>query len=430
MRFSRVFPYMIFGLVWTEFLVRGIWNTLGFQSQSMFTVNLPDFSIPDVADTSKSPLTTSSPPPPCLHHNPIRAGFKNGSAEFAFVEEILQLPSPKKCGTLRRDWSNLSLQSDLAKEFESHQTNCALPVVTFEIDNSFGIGSHLHQWSQAICSAMEQGYRLRSSNPKWLWMDKAYCDPAVAKMTPMLCYFPSIEFRCDREEDMRLVEELNATLADSVIRNRRCKRTQELAKREEIQVFRNAAMEYIFQNVSELVILEAGRQLGLLFGGRAPRDLITVHIRWGDKFYEMKLVKIADYIAGVEEILSARGGPLPPNMTTANIYLATEDPRAVRLFREAAPPTWNIFVDRTFEELSAHRPALKRLNHASYTTRNTKGRAGLLAFGSLLVALEADDFVLTTRSNWSRLMDELRRSVIDPRCGNCTKMVDLKPGTW
>ena len=53
-----------------------------------------------------------------------------------------------------------------------------------------------------------------------------------------------------------------------------------------------------------------------------------------------------------------------------------------------------------------------------------------MALGSLLVAMEANDFVLTTASNWSRLMDELRKNVLEPRMANGTIMVDLRPGQW
>jgi hypothetical protein len=112
----------------------------------------------------------------------------------------------------------------------------------------------------------------------------------------------------------------------------------------------------------------------------------------------------------------------------AHVYLACEDPRAVEEFIKAAPAEWKIFVDRTIAELNDYRPV--RGNRASWTTRNTKGRAGLVALGSLLVALEANSFVLTTKSNWSRLINELRKNVLDRRCNNCTSMIDLRPGEW
>ena len=56
-----------------------------------------------------------------------------------------------------------------------------------------------------------------------------------------------------------------------------------------------------------------------------------------------------------------------------------------------------------------------------------EGRKALVA---LLLAMEAQYYVLTTGSNWSRLMDELRQAVVDVRCGGCTEMVDLRRGWW
>ena len=58
------------------------------------------------------------------------------------------------------------------------------------------------------------------------------------------------------------------------------------------------------------------------------------------------------------------------------------------------------------------------------------GKPGLIALGSLLVAMEANDFVLTTGSNWSRLINELHRNVLDPRCNNCTRLIDLLHGEY
>jgi hypothetical protein len=163
-----------------------------------------------------------------------------------------------------------------------------------------------------------------------------------------------------------------------------------------------------------------------LFGEKgAPDDLITVHIRWGDKFWEMDLVPISTYVDAVSQILLALGRG---DNSTANVYLASEDPKAILEFRDKAPAGWNIYVDRTVAELNSYRPS--KGNRASWTTRNTRGRAGLVALGSLLVAMEANNFVITTGSNWSRLINHLRKNVLDPHCGNCTRVIDLRPGVW
>ena len=95
---------------------------------------------------------------------------------------------------------------------------------------------------------------------------------------------------------------------------------------------------------------------------------------------------------------------------------------------DAAPAGWTIYVDRTIDELNDYRPA--KGNRASHTAKNTKGRAGLVSMGSLLVAMESRYYVLTTKSNWSRMMDFLRTNIVDQKCGNCTRMIDLRPGIW
>jgi len=140
-----------------------------------------------------------------------------------------------------------------------------------------------------------------------------------------------------------------------------------------------------------------------------------------------KKVVISEYIEAVNRILHQRGRRNDPSKSItpiANIYLATEDPEAVTEFRKALPAGWNLFVDQYLEDTSRHR--VDEYNGSPKMAKALNGKAGLLALGSMLVAMEANDFVLTTKSNWSQLMDELRRAILDPRCGNCTSMIDLR----
>jgi hypothetical protein len=210
-------------------------------------------------------------------------------------------------------------------------------------------------------------------------------------------------------------------------------------------VIQLATMEYLFTRVTPLLYEEATRQLNLVFLLEVPKDLITVHIRWGDKVQqyhgkhtrqpEMKKVEIQEYIDAVHKILLSRrqqqqqhwkGGNKIDSISdsVANVYLATEDPAAVDAFMLAMPPHWNLFVDRFLMETKDHR--VDEYNGHSKMARNMNGRPGLLALASLLVAMEANDFVLTTASNFSRLIDELRRAILDPHCGNCTSVIDLR----
>lgn len=331
---------------------------------------------------------------------------------------------PKAQGKLRNDWSYHEPLSRFAKAIDEHQSNCSLPVATYHIDNQFGIGSHIALWSQAICNSMEQNVRLRTYNPIWLWLDQTFCSPDVAaNKSPLLCYMPGAEFRCGCDEVPP-----NVNISDP--RDKKHNQCSLLKKRgnDILREFRAATTEFLFQRISPLVIREAERQVGLLFGPQgAPDDLITVHIRWGDKFWEMPnrtLVAVKGYMDAVSVLLHETYG----HNRTASIYLATEDPRAYLEFQAATPTGWKVYYDLTVEELNPFRPP--KGNRASHMAKNSKGRAGLAGFASLLVAMEAKLFVLTTTSNWSRLMDHLRRNVINPRCNNCTKMIDLVSGVW
>lgn len=329
-------------------------------------------------------------------------------------------------GVLRRhDWTRpVTSLSRFASEIARHQANCDLPVATMELDNSFGIGSHLALWSQGICNAMQAQQRMRThTDPTWLWLDQTLCDTQQAQdQSPLLCYFPLSEFLCP---DPTPLPNVNVTDPRDKKKNQ-CNLLKQATDPNVLHEFRAASTEYLFRHVSPLVVQEAERQAGLLFGegASAPDDLITVHIRWGDKFWEMDLAPLDEYIAAVNQLLAEDGR----GNETAHIYVATEDPKAVEEFQKATPAGWTIYYDRTVEELRDFRPP--KGNRASHMSRNTKGRAGLMGMGSLLLAMEAKRFVLTTKSNWSRIMDHLRTNIINPECGNCTKMIDLRPGVW
>jgi len=330
---------------------------------------------------------------------------------------------------LRYDWTNMPIQSRAAKFFQDHQTNCDLPLANYPFRNRFGLGSDLHVWTQAVCNAAEMKVRFKSILP-WIWWDEASCAADGAadgrQSSPMQCYFPNAELACDgdgMQEIQRNMSKRQGFHCDGVMQNFN------------VSDFRAGGLEYLFSSVSPVLINDAERQLNIIFPDGVPPNLITVQVRWGDKLAEMTFVTIEEYIAGVHEILKARNAPADQ----ANIFLATEDPRAVKAFREKAPPGWKLYVDQYHEELKGHRDKVsENFEHTKGSNYNenprismaTKGKAGLIALGSLLVAMEANDFVLTTASNWSRLMNELRKNVVEPRCDCTTHMVDLKYGEW
>jgi hypothetical protein len=422
------------------------------------SINARDEEAPVVADTGAGPR-----------------GDDHDDSSMWCLRHQSKEPSPPKCGRLRRRtlWlEGYELRSNVAQSIRARQFNCSNDVATFALDNDYGLGSHLYQWSQAFCTADELGYRLLTYNPQWLWRDQEYCNggggvrfnhnnnnnnnsvvapqpPQDQSESPFACYFPGMEnHQCvdnsvvlpekDPQQQQPLFQ-FNVTSPHD--KRRGCSKARDETQ---LPMLRAGAIENIFSNVSSLVVQEAERQVALLFGGDdddggnhpvIPDDLITVHIRYGDKFWEMDLVPIDEYVQAVHELLrrrrdSGRYGENDHNNSngTVHIYLATEDPRAYEEFVAAVPHTWRVYVDRTVTELAAFRPS--KGNRASWTTRNTQGRAGLMTVASLLIALEANDFVLTTQSNWSRLLNDLRTMVLDPRCGNCTNAIDLRPGIW
>ena len=325
---------------------------------------------------------------------------------------------------LRYNWEDMPPHSELAKRIAVHQRNCSLPLGNFGYRNRFGLGSDIHVWGQAMCNALARNIRVRSVFP-WIWLDETECDMNDARLSSMLCYFPKSEILCEQDAGAAKGESIQHWLSNPKKNHRINNTCDSILQQYDIPTVRAAALEYLFRSVSPVVIKEAERQLNLVFPDGVPEKLITVHVRWGDKSREMKLVAIDEYIKAVEKILDARA-----QSSTASIYLATEDPKAVAAFKAKAPQDWKIYVDQYYFDMLEFREGEDVYNQGPKTSKQTKGRAGVVALGSLLVAMEADDFVLTTASNWSRMMNELRKNVLDALCNGCTSMVDLKYGEW
>ena len=131
----------------------------------------------------------------------------------------------------------------------------------------------------------------------------------------------------------------------------------------------------------------------------------------GDKGVEMELIPIYDYIQAVARLVERH----PESFDTGapiNLFLTTEDPYAEQEFRAAAESRhWRVFV-YTAAVLSSTESVGKPL-HAAARHNGASGRHSLV---SLFLALEADYYVLTIGSNWSRLIDEIRLGVIERQC--------------
>lgn len=328
---------------------------------------------------------------------------------------------------LRYDWTKMTVQSPLAKDILTHQRNCSLPLGNYYFRNRFGLGSDLHLWTQGVCNAMRDNVRIRSAlmikNQPWIYWDEEECKVYSTKRDSILCYFPESELLCPEDVELSETDLLNHTTI-SISASKGCQSLLQKYGESNPELglgdVRAAGIEYLFSKLSTTVIQEAERQLNLVFPHGVPEHLITVHMRWGDKKKEMKLRRVGEYVNAVKRILEQQ--KLPSNK--AAVFLATEDPMALKQFTTAVPNDWKVYVDQYYTEMLPFR--VDEYNGNPKMSKNLSGKTGLTALGSLLVAMEANHFVLTTASNWSRLMDELRKQVLDPRCNKCTSSIDLK----
>lgn len=426
----------------------------------------------------------------CLNHiiidvNTTRVTHGVLSKHDISMKRLQQPNSNNICSDIkiRRDWTKrrpINELSSVAYEIELIQSNCNHQhVISYTtLDNEYGFGSHLYVWSQALCNVWEYHTtttttndnntekiipRIQTYRPNWLWLDQTYCLNNQST-SPFGCYFPIMEQRCPVDHKLLFHTNLTNEPRNHKLRCNRTKHEQPSQSKKarhnnnnetiittveqqqqlsSLEEFRAGTIEYIFSQISTLVIQEMKRQISLLFPlthGIIPNNLITLHLRWGDKFFEMDLVSISDYINAIHNMIHIinKDKQNKSNDTTNNdnhdddvhIYLACEDPIAVEQFLNATLiyKNWYIYIDRTVIELNDFRP--KRGNRASYTTKNTIGRAGLIALASLLISLESNYYVLTTSSNFSRLINHLRTNIINKECNNCTYMIDLRPGIW
>ena len=336
------------------------------------------------------------------------------------------IPSPSSWPT-RIGPKQLQPSSKLATAIQLHQSTCTLPIgINPSFAYSAGLGADLHIWSQSMCGAYENHIRLQTisgikSLLPWNWLDQEKC-----KLNQDLsCYFNIRHKLCIDTSNTKkkvVIKGFVSAFCPTVIHDLKS-RTR----------WRTATTEYLFgiNGLTDVVRIEVKRQIVKVFGsiGNVPKDMITVHIRWNDKRSEMELVSIDKYVNAVRQIVQARNlgkNKKNQNKDKINIYISTEDPSATDSFRTAAAleTNWNIYGDLT--PIEHPKGVWYRVAEAT----STKGRTGMEAIASLVIAMESNDFVLTTASNWSRLMDELRRSIVNRLCNNCTTMIDLREGQW
>ena len=360
---------------------------------------------------------------------------------------------------ISHDWINRPLHSHLAKEIARNLANCNAPAFSHSLYGQ-GMGADIHIWSQALCNAMERGGRLVLSDRPWVWNDDAFCtqlagENRLPSTDPFFCYF-TIRDNCRLQtasSTPAMAQAATASSARSISHSHNYSMCPSYITDESSrQLFRAAAVEYLFSNLRPEIVQEADGVIGEIFhsvlsthsqdttirpppalalsyvAGRASpakrgarghfpiADMISVHIRRGDKITEMDLVSDMDYIRGIDSFVQNY------SISEPHIFLTTEDKRSADKFSskvEAYNATWRVF---TYDKSVGHMFASTTM----YMAQSSHGALGRFSLISLLIALEAKYYVLTSGSNWSRLIDELRRNVLDVECQNCTRMLDLR----
>jgi hypothetical protein len=277
------------------------------------------------------------------------------------------------------------------------------------------MGSDIHTYSQALCNSMQKGSTLLELTEPWIWNDRKFCGGAPSQ--PLSCYF-NIKNKCPH--NLKPPYEMisfnhSFDRCPTYIQDDRSR-----------QVFRASAMEYLFSDINKRLVKEAESSIVSVFGDYGiPDDMITVHLRWGDKKKEMKLVSQQEFVDAISAIASNY------SITHPKVFITTESKDAlnkIEAYVKQHKPTWTLYnyPPSVFEGGNRHPVAGAAATSPMSMARHTGGIIGKASIIALLFALEAKYYVLTSGSNWSRLIDELRRTVRDFHCQNCTRMVDLR----
>ena len=309
--------------------------------------------------------------------------------------------------SLRLPWHDLPPLSAMAKKYRDHQHNCELPIKYYPFrvfgNNSFGLGSDLHTMQNAIYIGLCNGHRIKaahslsaqqSSEPGllWSWWDQTLCTNTTKGENILSCYFPSLVAECPGDTDLNNNDNISSVIVggadtrlDRVIQTQIGRRFRSVRK---LQQRRNPLTEFMFSKVSPLIINEAKQQLARVFpAGVVPNHLTVVHMRWGDKSSEMRLVNVEQYVDAVKAITAH----LNDTTNTRHVLLCTEDPRAVKAFRNTIPSDWELYIDGFYTKYAPFRervPPTKEEQAGRYwkgensTAYNVAGRVGSLSRGA------------------------------------------------
>ncbi|XRB07682.1 hypothetical protein NFJ02_32g82330 [Pycnococcus provasolii] len=317
------------------------------------------------------------------------------------------------------------------------------------VTHGVGLGTDIHFWTMALAAAASHDRVLvfleDADVMQWTWRDGVEC--VDGRSDCFKCYFndltgckpePSelqgLSCRADTYSSASALEAALASDERIVVFGPSSQlgfradwhgrlpppfRDDEHTKFEELELYRAVAVEFLFHNPANWLrklVCDSWSEVYGFEDAPSPDELVTVHIRGGDKHMEMKLLDVEEYAQAVET-LQKRHASLQQRMS---VYLVTESQEAEAAFREFSKRRgWHLITNGKGERIESFD------NHKAIHANEQK-RVGMSALISLYLSLHARYYVLTTRSNWSLLIDELRRSRVKPSCGGkCTDVIDL-----
>ena len=350
-----------------------------------------------------------------------------------------KMPAPYGAAPLRRNWYlTLQADDDVVTEIERQQADCSRTM-------GFGFGVHgfgsvLHQYATALCCAMENNASLVVGPPGHfgVW-DGAGTTVCPNSMAPGLtCFFGARVSPCWGVANTRNIPlpspppgdpmRVGLKWGDALLRQYQhwpsCPRW---STRNEVPFFVHA-LRWLFSSLSPRLVQVARQAAMEVYGADgAPPNLVTVHVRWGDKAQDhVVLQPISVYVDAVDTLVRAHLPGVPSR--DVSVFVTTEDGAAVDAFRDAVRARqWKVYVyEAAILQNSKRQPgpngSTAVLNVSPKTSAAKQGGwAGVHSVVSLLLALEAKLYVVTavgmSSSNWGRIVDELRMAFVPDSFG-------------
>jgi len=272
--------------------------------------------------------------------------------------------------------------------------------------HNYGMGSDLLLWASDACAAASQNVTIVtlpanslvgcdrslcnvSVTSEWIWNP-----PGCSAEDPLGCYFDVHAHVKDRV--------LDAAHADGrklLMRNKgACSVMDGSCRKNSLCSDIGTALVYLFSRIRRDLLNSAQAASGLVRNG-----MVTVHIRWGDKFKETALLPIQTYVNATLKLYGRR---------KAHIFVVTEDYAAYSAFdaevsRLGLP--WTVVANHASIQQDTRTSTLSPVTTARL--KRTLGRESLI---SLILCLQAKYYILTPGSSWGRLVDALRNSLDMP----------------